>query len=174
MNLYALGAIGASVISAGTSLGVGIWKQKRLEDSIDKLSKTITIDVEDEYIHKIVKASVDRVSKKKIEEATAIAVNEIRSDMSAQIRKEINANYKDLKASVKAEMERQLGRIDLNDIRKEIIAEGREKAREQFKQDYDKILEDYNENLNNIKKIYSNIAETLANNGTKGTTLTIG
>lgn len=163
-----------SVISAGTSAGICIWKQKKLEESIDKLSKTVTIDVDDDYIHKIVQASVDRTSKSRIDSAVRNAVGDIQADMSAQIRKEINKQYADLRASVKAEMQKQVGRIDLDDIRKDIVAEGKEKAQEQFKKDLDKIIEQYNDNLSNINTIYSNIADTLANAGKKGTTLTIG
>lgn len=170
-----------SVISAGTCTGVTIYKQKKLEETqknldeaIDKLSRTVTVDIEDAYIHKIVKTAVDRNVGSKIDAAASSAVAEIKADMSAQIRKEINKSYSDLKAQVKAEMERQIGRIDLDDIRKEIIAEGREEAKEQFKKDLDKIVELQNDNLKNINNIYSNIAETLKGNTNKGTTLTIG
>ena len=167
-------ATGISVISAGASTGVCIWKQKQLDKSIEKLSETVTVDVDDAYIHNIVEAAVDREVSERIGIEAQIAISEIRADMNDKIKKEINKSYKDLKASVKAQMEQQVGRVDLDDIRQEIIDEGKELAAKQFKNDLDKIIEQYNDNLTQITSIYSSIADTLKANNNKGTTLTIG
>lgn len=172
MVYYPIIMTGIAVISSGVSTGITIWKQKKLEDSIDKLSKTVTVEVEDEYIHQIVEKAVKKEASSRIAVEAKLAVADIKADMSKKIQKEVSAAYKDLRASVKEEMERQVGRIDLDDIRKEIIAEGREQAKEQFKKDLDKIVELQNDNLKNINDIYANIADTLK--GNKGTTLTIG
>lgn len=169
---YSVIATGVAVISAGVSTGVGIWKQKKLEDSIETLSKTVTVDVDDAYIHKIVEQAVDREVHDRVAIEAKAATAAIKSDMSKKIQKEINKAYSDLKSQVKEEMEKQVGRIDLDEIRKEIIAEGREEAKKQFKNDLDKIVELQNDNLKNINDIYANIADTLK--GSKGTTLTIG
>jgi len=172
MIYYPIIMTSAAILSAGVSTGVCIWKQKQLERSIETLSKTVTIDVADDYIHQIVEQAVDREAAARIRVAANDAVSDIKADMSKKIQKEVNKAYADLKASVKAEVEKQVGRIDLDDIRKEIIAEGREEARKQFKNDLDKIVELQNDNLRNINDIYANIADTLK--GNKGTTLTIG
>ena len=172
MIYYPIIMTAGAMISAGVSTGVAIWKQKQLDASIEKLSETVTVDVDDAYIHKIVEKAVDKEVKERVVIEARSAVSAIRSDMAQKIQKEINKNYADLKAQVKAEMEKQLGRIDLDDIRKEIIAEGREEAKKQFKNDLDKIVELQNDNLKNINDIYANIADTLK--GNKGTTLTIG
>ena len=172
MIYYPIIMTAGAMISAGVSTGVAIWKQKQLDASIEKLSETVTVDVDDAYIHKIVEKAVDKEVKERVVIEARSAVAAIRSDMAQKIQKEINKNYTDLKAQVKAEMEKQLGRIDLDDIRKEIIAEGREEAKKQFKNDLDKIVELQNDNLKNINDIYANIADTLK--GNKGTTLTIG
>lgn len=172
MVYYPIIMTGIAVISSGVSTGITIWKQKKLEDSIDKLSKTVTVEVEDEYIHQIVEKAVKKEASSRIAVEAKLAVADIKADMSKKIQKEVSAAYKDLRASVKEEMEGQVGRIDLDDIRKEIIAEGREEAKKQFKNDLDKIVELQNDNLKNINDIYANIADTLK--GSKGTTLTIG
>lgn len=172
MIYYPIIMTSAAILSAGVSTGVCIWKQKQLENSIDILSKTVTVDVADDYIHQVVEKAVDRETAARIKIEANAAVTGIKADMSKKIQKEINKAYSDLKASVKAEMEKQVGKIDLDDIRKEIIAEGREEARKQFKNDLDKIVELQNDNLRNINDIYANIADTLK--GNKGTTLTIG
>lgn len=170
--IYPIVMTAGAIVSAGVTTGVSIWKQKQLEKSIERLSETVTVDVEDAYIHKIVEQAVEREANARIASEARSAVAAIRGDMAQKIQKEINKSYTDLKSQVKAEMEKQLGRIDLDDIRKEIIAEGREEAKKQFKNDLDKIVELQNDNLKNINDIYANIADTLK--GNKGTTLTIG
>lgn len=162
---------GIAVASSGVCTGITLWKQKKLDEAIVKLSDTVTVDVADDYIHQIVEEAVKRETSKRIALEAQSAVLAIRDDMSKKIQKEINKNYSDLKASVKKQMEDLVGRIDLDDIRKEIIDEGREEASKQFKKDLDKIVELQSENLKNVNDIYSNIAETLK--GSKGTTLTI-
>lgn len=166
-----LAAMTSAALSAGASIGITVWKQKKLEESIKKLSETVTVNVEDEYIKKLVKEAVDRDTAVRIDTAAQVAVGAIRMDMQKKIQKEIDKAYSDLKSSVKEEMERQVGKVNLDAIRKEIIAEGREEAKKQFKSDLDKIVELQNDNLKNINDIYSNIADTLK--GGNGTTLTI-
>ena len=171
LTLAMILSTGAAVTSAGASIGTALWKQKKLEESIEKLSKTVTVDVEDAYIHEIVEQAVHRETAARISSEARIAVDAIKDDMAKKIQKEINKNYSDLKASVKKQMEELVGRIDLDDIRKEIIDEGREEAAKQFKKDLDKIIELQSENLKQVNDIYGNIAESLR--GSKGTTLTI-
>ena len=170
---YKLISAGVSLASSVVISGVSLWKQKKLEEAIDKFSDTITVDIEDEYVEKIVQKSIDRNVKDRIAVMSKVAVEEIRADIYKEIKKEVNKSYSDIKASVKQQVEKEVGRIDLDDIRNEIIAEGREKASAEFKKDLDKVIEQYNDNLSQINTIYSNIAETLSNNK-KGTTLTIG
>lgn len=169
---YKIITAGISAASSIVITGVSIWKQKKLEESIDKFSNTITVDIEDEYVERIVKKAVDRNVKERIALMSKVAAENIRADMYKEIKKEVNKQYADIKASVKQKVEKEVGRIDLDDIRKEIIAEGREKASAEFKKDLDKVIEQYNDNLSQINTIYSNIAETLSNNK-KGATLTI-
>lgn len=169
---YKMISAGVSAVSSIVITGVSIWKQKKMEESIEKFSNTITVDIEDEYIERIIQKSVDRNTKDRITVMSKVAVEEIRADIYKEVKKEINKQYSDIKASVKQQVEKEVGKLDLADIRKEIIAEGREKASAEFKKDLDKVIEQYNDNLNQINTIYSNIAETLSNNK-KGATLTI-
>lgn len=177
LNPMIIGAIGTgiSVVTAGACTGITMHKAKKMdqamENMLEKISNTVTIDVADDYIHQIVEKAVERETSARITTEAQAAVTAIKSDMSKKIQKEVNKAYSDLKASVKKQMEEEVGKIDLDDIRREIIDEGREAAAKQFKKDLDKIVELQNENLKNVNDIYANIADTLK--GSKGTTLTI-
>ena len=87
----------------------------------------------------------------------------------------MNTAYSDLKGDVQKEMERQLGNIDISDVRKEVIRRAKERAAEKFDSDLKEVLNTYNRDLENISKIYSSIAEKMdTTNKEKSVNLNIG
>ena len=175
INLIPVACIGVPVISAGASIGTAVWKQKKLNEAMEMLEGKVEINVDDNYVKHVIDQTIKNNVNKKIDEACTTAVYKVKSDIYTEVQKSVKAQYADLKASVKKEMERQVGKIDIDDIRKEVIEEAKEKAAEKFDNDLEKVLEKYNENLDNVNKIYENIAKTLANANEKksATTLTI-
>lgn len=167
------------VISMIGSVGYGVYKQKQLEKAINKLSDTsVNLDLSDPIIKEIVDVTIKREVDWRMDAASTQAIAEVRSDMSKQIKTEVNKAYSDLRASVKEEMKRQVGKIDISEIRKEVIEEAKVTAAEKFKSDLDSIIEktvdNYNAQIKQVTSIYESISNTLQANNSKGTTLTIG
>lgn len=174
MNGNTVGGIIAAV-GLGGALAYSIWKQHDLNKSIDKLTGKVHVDVEDPYIKEVVDRAVDREVNRKITAASNKAIDSIRSDMEKEIRRNVNSAYSDLKSDVKKEMQRQVKDISVESIRQEVLEEAKEAAVAKFKDDMDVILKGYNSDLENIRKIYANIAKTLeSSNEKKTTTFTIG
>lgn len=175
INLITVACIGVPVISSGACIGTAIWKQKKLDEAMKMLEGKVEINVDDHYVKHVIDQTIKNNVNSKIDDACNTAVYKVKSDIYAEVQKSVKAQYADLKASVKKEMERQVGKIDIDDIRSEVIEEAKEKAAEKFDNDLEKVLEKYNENLDNVNKIYENIAKTLAgaNEKKSATTLTI-
>ena len=164
-----------AVVGLGGAFAYSIWKQHDLNKSIEKMTGKVHVDIEDPYIKEIVDRAVDREVDRKISAAASKAIDGVRSDMEKEIRKNVAAAYSDLKGDVKKEMQKQVKDISVESIRQEVIDEAKEAAVDKFKDDMDVILKGYNADLENIRKIYSNIAKTLeTGNEKKGTTFTIG
>ena len=173
MNSNTVGGIIAAV-GLGGAVAYSIWKQYELNKSIDKLTGKVHVDVEDSYIKEVVDRAVDREVSRKITTASNKAVDAIKSEMTKEINHKVNAAYTDLKGDVKKEMQRQVKDISVESIREEVIEEAKEAAVAKFKDDMDVILKGYNSDLENIRKIYANIAKTLESGNEKKTTFTIG
>lgn len=174
MNGNTIGGV-IAVVGLGGAMAYSIWKQHDLNKSIDKMTGKVHIDIDDPYIKEIVDRAVDREVSNKIVSASNTAVNAIKKEMTYEINHKVSEAYSDLKADVKKEMQRQVKDISVEGIRQEVIEEAKEAAVAKFKDDMDVILKGYNSDLENIRKIYANIAKTLeSGNEKKTTTFTIG
>lgn len=72
----------------------------------------------------------------------------------------INKEYVTLQGSVKKEIKDQLGRIDISDLREEV----KDEAKNQLAESMEDILDDFNDNLKNVKKIYGSISDAITGN----------
>lgn len=168
----------ACIIGGGAvliSVGWAAYQQNQLKSQIDKLTGKIHVDVEDTYVCEAVDRAIDREVNKKINSAANRAIEETRKDISKQVSKEVKSAYSDVKKEVKAELMKQVGEVNINSIRKEVIEEARTAAVDKFKGDMDDVLKGYAADLENVRKIHESIANTLSSGHEKrGTTFTIG
>lgn len=157
------------------SIGWSTYQQNQLKKQVDKLGNKIHIDVEDSYVCNAVDRVIDREVNKKINSAANRAIEDTKREMSKQISKEVKAAYSDVRKDVKAELMKQVGEVNINSIRNEVIEEARIAAVDKFKGDMDDVLKSYSADLENVRKIHESIANTLSGgNEKRGTTLTIG
>ena len=165
--------IGGTAVAV--SIGWSTYQQNQLKKQIDKLTGKIHLDVEDTYVCEAVDRVIDREVNKKINTAANKAIDEAKKEITKQVNKEVKAAYADVRKDVKAELTKQVGEVNINSIRKEVIEEAREAAVEKFKGDMDDVLKSYAADLDNVRKIHESIANTLSgSNERRGTTLTIG
>lgn len=169
--LLGLISIGSAVVA-----GYSIYKlreaQKKIDDGVEKISEAVgEIDISDTIIEDAVTRAVEKNAKL----ASANAVVQVKHDILQEVRKSVDDAYEDTQAEVKKELEKQIGEVDLKDIRKKVIDEASEKAQEKFSSDLDDILQQYNKKLDDVGKIYDSIAKSLeARKAADGMTLKIG
>lgn len=174
MNTNTIGGI-LAVAGMGAAVAYTVWNQNQIKKSIDKMTGKVNVDINDPYIKEVVDRAVDREVSSRISSASRTAIDAIRSDMEKEVKRNVSTAYSELKTDVKKEMQRQVKDISVDGIRREVIEEAKKAAVDKFKDDMDVILKGYNSDLENIRKIYANIAKTLeSGNEKKGTTLMIG
>lgn len=126
--------------------------------AVDNLSSDIKVDISDSMIDDAVQRAVDREVK--------YIAGRIRSDVNAEInvkvRDSVNIHSSDIKSSASREIERQIKNIDISDMEREIVNKAKEAVAEKFDRKLDGILDEFNDNLNNIQKIYSSIAKSIS------------
>lgn len=131
---------------------------KRLDTTVDKISENVDVDVSEAMINEAVEKAVNREAKKTVKEAADSVKEEIRKDIYTEVKKSVDLAYRDTKESVKMELEKQIGELNIDGVRREVIEKAKNTAAAKFNDDLALVLEKYNSNLANVHTIYKSIA----------------
>lgn len=176
MNYKNLGLLG--VLFGVGAIGYAVYvtnKMNRLADkldtTVDDLSKDVELDVSDALVERAVEKAVDREVSISVRNATASVTRDIKSDIRREVKASVDAAYSDIKDGVKKEVERQVGNIDISDIRKEVVEKGKQAALEKLNGSLDEILDKFNTDLHNVSRIYESIASRMTRDDSKKETV---
>lgn len=160
----------------------------KINMTMDELSSCANVNIKDNMVEQAVQNAVDRAAKDVVDKAAQKAVNGIKEEMSRQIRGIVDEAYTDVKGDVKAALESQIGSVNIERIKREIIAEGKEKAakvfgealddiredaKDKFEDELNSILDRHNTELNSVSRIYGSIADAIGNSS-RGAVLKLG
>lgn len=167
------------VVGVGVSLVTTIWNAvtarknrkkiesvcKNLNSTIDKVAnEDVEIDISETIIttavEKKVNAEVTRMAKQAAEDAK----KQVTGTFYDLISREVNAQYDSIKDEVARELRTQVGRLDINDIKKQVINKAKDEAAEKFRDGLDDILNKYSDQLDDIGRIYSSFAKKFNDN----------
>lgn len=159
--------LGVVSVGAAVASGFGFYKLKKLEteinEKIDKGVETIAkacegqIDISDTIIEEAVDKAVERNAKV----AASTVIDQVHHDILVEVRSAIEEATADVSGDVKKELEKQIGELDIKDIRKSVVKKAADQAQEKFTKDLEDILEQYNKKLNDVGDIYDSIAASL-------------
>ena len=161
-----LGVVGtaAGVIGIGTSI-YAVNKVNTVHEmmaaSVDKMANGIDVPVSQSFIDAAIDVAVDREVGRAVKISSREVVSRVREDMQRGVKDSISDSKKSINTAVSVEISRQVGNIDISDLKKQIIEESREKITKKFDGDLDNLLSEFNQNLSNISKIYNSIADSM-------------
>ena len=162
-------AVGYVLMFGVAALGFSIYKEVKMSKVLNKLNMTIddisNVDVPEiksEMINSVVQQAVEREVRSGVQKASETAIKNVRNDISAEVQSSVRSAYNDVREDVRKQLEKQVGEVSIERIRREVIDKAKEAAAEKFNSDLDDILTKYNDELNNVSKIYSSIAGSLA------------
>lgn len=165
--------LGASLLATGISLVAAIHtgnSRKKLRSvcetlgtSLDEIEKnnSVTVDLSDAVLELAVKDKVDKTVKEMVPPVAKKAVSECAGIFRDEVKREINAQYSDIKAEVKEEVRKQIGDIDINDAKKEVIKEAKDTANKKFVAELDGVVDKFSTEFVNIQKIVNSINSKL-------------
>jgi hypothetical protein len=87
---------------------------------------------------------------------------ELRTEIKNKVRIAVSDAFASVKGSVSDETKRQVAKLDISELRTEVKEEAKEKILAKFDGDLDDILTEFNQNLANVQKIYTSIAENIS------------
>lgn len=131
--------------------------EKKLDVAINKIADATEVEIEDAIIQKAVKKKVDKVVGQTIENAANEAVNGLKLELDSQIREKVKAEFDLNSGLVKAKMQEEVDKIDVEQLRKEVISGAKRAISDKLKGDTDKILRDYGDKLDDFMQLYGKI-----------------
>lgn len=129
-----------------------------IDVTVDNISDKVEIDIGSYMLDAAIQKAVDR----EVRYVSKVLNTELNGEIRSQVKKSVDLSATDIKFSVKTEIERQVKNVDISDMEREIIAKAKDAVADKFERKLDNLLEEYNENLQNVKKIYGSIAKTIA------------
>lgn len=162
--------IGISGFAVGL-LGVGyaIGKHNKMNDICARLDKSINEIADDMEINlpdTIVNASVNKAVEKEAEIAVKRAIKQItydiERDISAEVKNAVVSKSQDIKKAVAEEISKQVSRIRIEDMKAEVIEKAKIEVSDKLDKNLDGILEKFNDDLDNVSKIYKSIANAMS------------
>lgn len=126
--------------------------------TVDELENKTSIDISDS----VIEAAVQKAVNREIQEVVRVANRRLAEEIRSQVKESVNTSYSELKSSVSNELSKQVKNINIQSIEKEVISKAKEAIAEKFDGKLDTLLEGFNDNLNNVSKIYASIAKTMS------------
>ena len=166
LNSKAVGLIGA--LLGSVALGYVVRLQVKvnktealLVECINEISKKVSIDVPDALIEEAITQTIEREIGTAIRKASSEAIGSARRDMRNEVKAAVEGSFSNIKTSVATEVSKQVADMDITALRNEVKLQAKELVVEKFQKDLDSVLEDFNQNLSNVSKIYGSIAESM-------------
>lgn len=148
-----------SVIASRKSTKVA----KVIGKTIDDLSeKDIAADITKTLIEKAVDRNVKQQVENMLPGVAIDAIKSARMAFKAVIEEEVNKQYADTKNEVKRALKERVGRIDISDVKREVVEDAKEEAEDKFRDELDNVLESFNNKLEDVGKVYTSIARKFA------------
>lgn len=174
-NEWIIGGIAAAVCTVGTYLfGSHVKKEKeevqKIKEDIQKERETLVkalegridaIDVPDSYIYEAVERVVEKEVKSQVRMITTSATSTMKLDIHREVRGALDDVYCDIKPCIKEELTKQIGNLSIEQVKREVMAEAKEKAAKQFEESLEEVLEKHNRELDKVTQIYSSIAKSM-------------
>lgn len=186
-NFDAAGAIGV-VIGLG-GLAYAAWQKKKQDDlakkldlSIEELTKKTSIEVSNAMVEKAVQTATDREVKAAVHDAAKSVKTTANETLSVEVKKAVDEAKDTITAEVGEAISKQVALIDEGAARAEVVKRAEEKVLKKFDGSLDNVLNEARDEcrrrLNSVTKSWESIAdwaETLLprrNNSSSGTGMT--
>jgi len=132
-----------------------------IADSIDNVSKDIDVVISDIVIEEAVKVAVEREVNKAVKEISYQINNNVSRDIKKEVKSVVDAAYADIRKSVSKEVSVDVANLDIDKLKADVKEEAKEIVLSKFNGNLDSMLQDFNQNLTNVSRIYTSIAETM-------------
>ena len=126
--------------------------------AVDDLATQTEITISDDILDRAVQKAVDR----EVSYISTRIVRDLNSEIRSEVKHSVDLSSVTIKSLASKEIERQVRNIDISDMEKEVVHRAKDAIAEKFDKKLDGILDDFNDQLQSVQKIYSSIAKSMA------------
>ena len=126
--------------------------------AVDDLAAQTEITISDDILDRAVQKAVDR----EVSYISTRIVRDLNSEIRSEVKHSVDLSSVTIKSLASKEIERQVRNIDISDMEKEVVNRAKDAIAEKFDTKLDGILDDFNDQLQSVQKIYSSIAKSIA------------
>lgn len=168
-NLGGFGLIGSGLLMAGY-FGYQCYKvgktAKKLDMTLDDLSKKTPVEIEQAVVDEATKAAVDREVHAAVTDTASKIRSQVRVDMDKEIRSDVRAHYDEMKLDVSKKIADEVAAMDRDGVRRRVEEDARKIIIDESKERVDELVEEarkhVNAKLDNVAENFSNgIGSTL-------------
>lgn len=160
-----IAALITGVIAVGYSWYSNVKVKKAyelIEESVEQMSKTIHVEVSRSIVDMAIDKAVCREVNAVVYSLSRETIRKVSSALHNEVKDSVDKSFSNIKTSVTKEIRDQVSNIDISDLKQEIKDEAKEKVISKFDDDLDSLLEEFNQNLQNVSKIYNSIADSMS------------
>ena len=148
-----------ALVVSGVSVVVAVASKNHLKKVSDKLAESVDELICDEVdtIHiaqSVVDEAIVNKCNKEVVRMMPEAINAGRREATRlfndEVRREVSLQYSDIKKEVKAKVESEITKIDIDKIREDLLAAGKKYVTEKMEDDVDRVVDDFKSDLEDM------------------------
>jgi DNA primase large subunit len=130
-------------------------------DSINKTSDDIKVEISEAIVEQATIKAVNREVEKIVKVASTNTEYAIRKDIYNEVKQAVDSSFTDVRKAVSDEVSRQVANIDMSRLKAEVKEKAKDLVIAKFDENLDSLLQDFNQSLSNVRKIYDSIADSV-------------
>jgi len=166
MNVKTFGIVG--IATGVLSMGYTIFLHSKLNKvndiinaSIADVAKDINVDISETIIGKAVEKAVEREVHKAVRDISYKITDSVSKDIKNKVKAAVDESYSDVRKEVSKQVSKDVSNFDINLLRDQVKNEAKTVVLAKFNDSLDSLLQDFNQNLTNVSKIYGSIADNM-------------
>lgn len=152
LSAVAAGVIASIVYSNNRARKTEERFLRAVDDAAEKLSGEIEVDIPEEMVNRALQIAIVRDSEKFVKQAVANIQKETTNNLETEIKTEVNKAYSDVKSQIREKLNTAVGKVDISEVRKEVVADAKYEAAKRLRSDMDDILNDYKKSVEKAKE----------------------
>lgn len=152
LSAVAAGVIASIVYSNNRARKTEERFLRAVDDAAEKLSGEIEVDIPEDMVNRALQIAIVRDSEKFVKQAVAAIQKETTNNLETEIKTEVNKAYSDVKSQIREKLNAAVGKVDISEVRKEVVADAKYEAAKRLRSDMDDILNDYKKSVEKAKE----------------------